>query len=117
MSILSPASTEAYVSVITDLRDKFTQRFQDFSTRSSKLDVLTKPFCISPADSDAALQMELIEHQYDSTLQHHYSNNSILTFYTNHLPVTRYHQLAIHAKIMLCLFGSHTYLCETFFKK
>ena len=28
MSILSPASTEAYVSAITDLREEFTRRFQ-----------------------------------------------------------------------------------------
>ena len=57
MSIKSPASTEAYVSVITDLREEFTRSFQDFSTHSSKLDVFTKPFSVSPEDSDAAFQM------------------------------------------------------------
>ena len=85
MSILSPASTEPYVSAITDLREEFTRRFHDFSIHSSKFDVLTKPFSVSPGDSDAALQMKLIELQCDSSLQHHYSNNE-LTFYTNHLP-------------------------------
>ena len=63
MSILSPASTGAYVPAITDLREEFTRRFQDFSTHSSKFDVLTKPFSVSPEDSDTARQMELIELQ------------------------------------------------------
>ena len=58
MSIFSPASTEAYVSAITDLREEFARRFQD---SSSTFDVLTKPFSVSPVGSDAALQMELIE--------------------------------------------------------
>ena len=39
MSILSPASTEAYVLAITDMRVEFSLRFQDFSTHSSKVDV------------------------------------------------------------------------------
>lgn len=60
--------------------------------------------------------MELIELQYDSMLRHHYSNNDLLTFYTKYFPVTRYPKLTVHAKIMLCLFGS-TYLCETTFSK
>ena len=47
MSILSPASTEAYVSAITDLRDEFTRRFQNFSTHSSKFDVFAKLLCFS----------------------------------------------------------------------
>ena len=116
MSILSPASTEAYVSAITDLCEEFTRRFQDFSTHSSKLDAFAKPFSVSPEDSDAALQMELIELQCDSTLQHHYCNNDIFAFYTNHRPITRYPQLAIHPKIMLCLLGG-TYLRDTCFSK
>ena len=116
MSILSPVSTEAYVSAINDLREEFIRRFQDFSIYSSKFDVFANPFSASPEDSDAVLQMELIELQCDSTLRHHYSNNDLLTFYTNYFPVTRYPHLAIHAKIMLCLFGN-TYLCETFFSK
>ena len=55
MSILSPDSTDASVSAITDLREEFTRRFQDFSTHSSILDVLTNLFSASPEDSDAAL--------------------------------------------------------------
>lgn len=116
MSILSPASTEAYVSAINDLREEFALRFQDFFIHSSKFDVFAKPFSASPEEADAALQIELIELQCDSMLQYHYSNDDLLTFYTTRLPVARYPQLAIHAKIMLCLFGS-TYLCETFFSK
>ena len=101
MSILSPVSTEAYVSAINDLREEFTQRFQDFSIYSSKFDVFANPFSASPEDSDAALQMELIELQCDSTLRHHYSNNDLLTFYTNYFPVTRYPQLASNAYMKL----------------
>ena len=115
MLILSPALTEAYVLAITDLREEFIQPFQDFSTHSSKFDVFAKAFSVSPEDSDAALQMELIEIRCESTLQHHYSYDDLI-FYTNHLPVTRYPQLAIHVKIMLCLFG-RAYFCETFFSK
>ena len=88
MSILSTASIEAFVSAIIDLREEFKRRFQDFSTHSSKFDVLTKPFSVSPDDSDAALQMVLIELLCDSTILHHYSNYDLLTLYTNHFPVT-----------------------------
>ena len=116
MLIFSPALTEAYVSTITYLREEFTRQSQDFSTHSSKFDIFSKPFSVSHEDSDAALQLELIELTCDSTLQHHFSNNDLLTFHINHLPVTRYTQLAIHAKIMLRLFWS-TYLCKTFFSK
>ena len=116
MSILSPALTEAYVSAITDLREEFTRRFYDLSTHSSKFDASAKHLPVSHEDSDADLQMELLELLCDSTLRQHYSTNDLLTFYTNHLPVTRYHQLAIHAKIMPCLSGS-TYLKKTFFSK
>ena len=116
MSIMSPVSMEAYVSVINDLHEEFTQRFQDFSIHSSKFDVFANPFSASPEDSDVSLQMELIELQYDSMLRHHYSNNDLITFYTKYFPVTRYPKLTVHAKIMLCLFGS-TYLCETTFSK
>ena len=45
---------------------------------------------------------------------YYYSND--LIFHTNHLPMTRYPQLAIGALIMLCLYRS-TYLYETFFSK
>ena len=93
MAILSSASTEAYVSAITDLREEFTRRFQDLSTYSSRRDVFAKPLSVSPEDSDAALQMELIELPCDSTL-YHYSKND-LTFYAHHLLVTRYPQPAI----------------------
>ena len=111
MWILSPASTEACTSAINDLRDEFTRRFQYFSTHSSKLDVFAKPYSVSPEDSDAALQMELIELQCDSTRQHYYSNNDLLTFYTNRLHVTRYPQLAIYAN------SGVIHICETFFSK
>ena len=116
MSILSPVLTEAYVLAITDLREEFTLCFKDFSTHLSEFDVFAKPLSVYPVDSDAALQLELIELQWNSALQHHNCNNNLLTFYTNLRPVTRYHQLAINAKIMLCLFRS-TYLCDTFFSK
>ena len=85
MSILSPASTEAYVSAITDLCEEFTRRFQDLSTHSSKVDVYAKPFSVSSEDSDAALQMEPIELKCDSTIQYHYSNNDLFTLYSDHL--------------------------------
>ena len=55
MSIMSPASTEVYVSAITDFREEFIQLSHDFSTHSSKFDVFSKPFAVSPEDSDAAL--------------------------------------------------------------
>ena len=58
-------------------REKFA-RFQDLSTKSSKIDVFSDPFSVSHEDSDAALQMKLIELQCDSTL-HHYSNDDLLT--------------------------------------
>ena len=108
MSILSPASTEAYVSAITDMREEFT-RLQDFSTHTSKFYNFVNSFSVSPEDFDAALQMQLIELQCDSKLLHHHSNND-LTFYTNNLPVTRYPPLANHATITLCLFGV-THIC------
>ena len=73
-----------------------------------------KNVSVSGEYSDAALKMVLIELQCDSTPQYH-SNND-LTFYSSHLPMTGYPQLSIHAKIVLCLFGS-TYLCDTFFSK
>ena len=57
ISILSPASTEAYVSTITDLWEEFTRRFQDFSTHSIQFDVLTKSFSVSNEGSDAALRI------------------------------------------------------------
>ena len=113
---MSPVSMEAYVSVINDLHEEFTQSFQDFSIHSSKVDVFANPFSASPEDSDASLQMQLIELQYDSMLRHFYSNNDLLTFYTKYFPVTRYLKLTVPAKIMLCLFGS-AYLCETTFSK
>ena len=68
MSIVSPVSTEAYVLAINDLHEEFTQRFQEISIYSSKYDAFTNPFSASPEDSDAALQMELIELQCDSML-------------------------------------------------
>ena len=113
---MSPVSTEACVSAITFLREEFTRRFSDLSIHSSKFDAFAKPFSVSSEDSDAALRMEVIKLQCDSTRQHHYSNNDLVTLYTSHLSMTKYHQLAIHAKIMLCLLGS-TYLFETFFLK
>ena len=58
MSVLSPASTEVYVSAITYLREEFTRHFLDLSTHSSKYDVFAKPFSVSHEDSDAALQNE-----------------------------------------------------------
>ena len=46
-----------------------------------------------------------------------YAKSTIFNFfYTKYFPVTRYPKLTVHAKIMLCLFGS-TYLCETTFSK
>ena len=45
------------------MREEFTRRFHDFSTHSSKLDVFAKRFSVSPVNSDAALQINLVKYK------------------------------------------------------
>ena len=86
LSILKPNSTEDFVLAIDKFCEELKRQFQDFSLYLSKF-IFLNPFSVSPEDNDAALQEEMIDLQYDSMLQHDYSNNELLTFYTKHVSV------------------------------
>uniref|UniRef100_A0A672N6G3 Uncharacterized protein n=1 Tax=Sinocyclocheilus grahami TaxID=75366 RepID=A0A672N6G3_SINGR len=72
---------------------------------------LSKQLSVDTVSDD--LQMELIELQCDSELQHKFRSLPLTDFYKC-VPANRYPKMCKQAQVMLSLFGS-TYLCEQTF--
>ena len=93
--------------------NEFGRRFADFQKLAAEFDIMSSPFITDFAKAADALQLELIDLQWDSTLKDKFHAESIDTFYAL-LNASKFANLRKMVMKLLVLFGS-TYICEQIF--
>lgn len=102
-----------YDAVLSNLIQESDSRSEDFRHNATDFELFAQPFTISVDTVSDYLQMELIELQSDSELQHKFRSLPLTDFYKC-VPANKYPKMCKKAQVMLSLFGS-TYLCEQTF--
>ena len=110
------SSLDEYATKLAALRIEFEERFSDFRSQQSSLDLFSMPFSVNAADMAGSVQMELLELQNNSSLREKFFNVPLLTFYKDYISEDTFPNLRGHALKMCALLGS-TYLCEEFFSR
>lgn len=122
----SEIDTAVFLSFVSDLRQEFAARFQDFAEIGKLSQFLKTPYEVSPAGewtdvaaklfnlSKPSLQMEIIDLQEDVSLKM-YQTASPEEFWAKHV-LEKYVNCKKLAINLATMFGS-TYICETSFSK
>ena len=95
---------------------EFRERFGDFRTQETNLNIFLSPFHRDIEHATALIQMELIELKEDLNLRAKFQNVALSNFYSKHLPSDKFPNFVSFAQRIIPLFGS-TYLCEQFFSR
>lgn len=106
---------DKYISIITNLQEEFTSRFQDFRENENLINLFAIPFSVSVKDVPGNLQIELINLQCNSELKEKY-NLGLFNFYSKYIDKNKFPSIRLHAQKMMSLFGS-TYVCEQLFSR
>ena len=109
-------NTQKYAKLISELREEFENRFNDFKENATSFEIFSCPFSIKPDDVPENLQMELVDFQCESSLKDKFKSSSLLDFYKNYVSREKYPSICKHAMFMILLFGS-TYLYEQVFSR
>ena len=110
----SAAAARRYASSIHHLKTEFEARFQDFTKHSQDFALFSAPFEMNPTDVPSAIQMDLIELQYDDAQKSRFMAMGPVAFWKTQ--AATYPSLATNARKVAALFGS-TYCCEQLFSR
>ena len=103
-------NTQKCAKLISELREEFENRFNDFKENATSFEIFSCPFFIKSDDVSKHLQMELVDFQSESSFKDKFKSSSLLDFYKNYVSREKYPGICKHAMFMISLFGS-TYLC------
>ena len=76
-------SSQKYAKLISELREEFENRFNDFNENAASFEIFLCPFSIKPDDVPENLQMELVDFQRESSLKDKFKSSSLLDFSKN----------------------------------
>ena len=102
-------------SVISDLKQNFSERFSDLDKIEDDVLLFQNPFGCNPHDMPSELQLELIDLQANGLLKEKHREGKLLEFYRC-LPNDEFLKLKKFASGMASMFGTASVCKQTFSK-
>ncbi|XP_076684338.1 general transcription factor II-I repeat domain-containing protein 2-like [Andrena cerasifolii] len=112
--ITQDTNLNRYESILRNLDDEFSSRFQDLQSLENDFNIVATPFSVNVDEAAPQFQLELIDLRYDLLMKDKFQRKSSVSNFYKNFPQNRYPRLHECASRIIVMVGS-TYLCEKLF--